>query len=81
MSVKSQLFLLWEMTFTDCPSFSSVDICVYHVGQYHVLTEIEKYGCFSLGITRTFEPAAAMYILIMEYYPDTKSRVNLNINS
>ena len=63
-----------------CPPLSSADIRGYHMVHYHVPTKI-KNGCFSLGITRNFEPAAVMYILIMEYYPNTKLRENLNINS
>ena len=45
------------------------------------LCRLENMAVFSLEITRIFEPSVAMYISIMEYYPNAKSRVNLNINS
>ena len=64
----------------DFPPFSSANIRRYCVVQYHVPTEIGKSGCFSLVKTMIFEPAAAMYILIMEYYQDTNSYANLNRN-
>ena len=66
MSAKRQSFLVWELPFTECPPLSSADIRGYRVGQYHVTTEIEKYGCFSVGITQFFEPEVARYILIVE---------------
>ena len=44
------------------------------------LPRSKNLAVFSLGKTRIFEPASAMYILIMEYYPDTDSYANLNIN-
>ena len=81
MSVKRQSFLVLDMPFTVYPPLSLADIRGYCVEQYHVPTKIEKCGYFSLGITQFFEPAASRYILIMEYYPNTKSRENLNINS
>ena len=49
----------------ECPTLSLDDIRGYWVGQYRVPTEIEKPGCFSLGKTRIFEPAADMYIFII----------------
>ena len=80
MSAKCQSFFVREMPLVECPPLSPAVSHGYCMYQYHVPTKIKKSGSFYLGETTFFEPAAALYILIMEYYPDTNSRANLNIH-
>ena len=44
------------------------------------LRRSKNMAVFNLEVTRIFDPETAMYILIMEYYSNTKSRADPSIN-
>ena len=62
-SAKHQSFLVRELPLMECPPFSSADICGYCVDQYHVPTDIEKYGCFFFGNSTIFLASSSQIYL------------------